>query len=799
MLQWGWRSYGYRPVSALVSPDQTRQFVGRLRRALRAAHGLGIPLRMRWSSGDSGGVVLGVSSPVGERWLHFGLSSAYEMGQWHAAGDWHGLAQSRPEFRVTQGGAAEQPFPAPPDEPPWSETVLGQLRMSRAGVAVEWELVPDLGFPSREKWLPEWGEPLAKDERARTLPERILKDREEARRTGLRWRVSGRILIDARRKADDAGSQVAHLLEAASHLEGGNRFACRSAGSPLARLGRDAVLTEAELVGLFPPPTPIAVTAAHGSDRARLWVGRDLGGSFVGLPVESEQGRHLLVLGETGMGKSSLIVRLAWQAAQWGSVILFDPVGDTAREFLSGVPDTRSPQVSWVSPAVPGLTLNLLHQVASQRSDGAAHRERLLGDIVAALRRVRAGQYAESSFWGPRLEEMLLQALRAAGQWPGSSLALAERLLSPEGFPRRTVPDSAREAVDEIRRRIERAPQDGDGARRLLGEITRSPVLTEMLDARSPTWSVGAAVTPGRITVISGDAPQVGEPAARYLLAVVLALVWNEALVRARQTKVFLVLDEAQWYAHEGVAEMLRLGRRFNLHVWSVTQSLRSLPEPVRDAVTTNSADVVLFRGDPFDARDISRWVPQVTAEHLLRLPRGEAAILIDKGAETHWVQLSRPVHGRRDPNLFRPTVATDVGAGDEPVPVVNDESVRATSPIPNGPSRPDAATPVMEALTEWVERSGDRAELTVHLPDLRARWSVDPRTAESWVRSGGRFLASAGALIRNGKDDAGSFWVLSRKRLAEMLPAKRGIPGSDATGGRLGNPATERAQDEAS
>lgn len=594
---------------------------------------------------------------------------------------------------------------------------------------------------------------------------------------------------------------MAHLLETASHLDGGNRFACRPARSPFSKLRQAPVLSEAELVGLFPPPASVALVAAATGPfgRARLWLGRDLKGSCVGLPFDSVQGRHLLVLGETGMGKSSLVVRLAWQAARWGSVVLFDPVGDTAREFLAGLPESLAPGVSWVSPAVPGLTLSLLMEIAARGGETLARRERLLGDVVAALRRVRAGRYAESTFWGPRLEEMLFQAIRAASRWPGASLAVAERLLTPEGFPWRTVPESAREAVSDVRQRIEHAPQDGDGARRLLSEITRSEVLREMLDASSPTWSVGTAVTPGRITVVSGDAPQVGESVARYLLAVVLALAWNAVLGRESPSKTFLILDEAQWYAHDSVAEMLRLGRRFNLHVWAVTQSLRSLPEVVRDAFMTNSADVVLFRGDPSDVRDISRWVPQVAPERIMRMPRGQAAVLIDKGSETHWVLLPPPSSGRGDPNRFRPFLPASL----PPETVdVSRPRIDATPPLAAASaarSPPAEAAPFVEALRELIGQADGRSELIVRLAELRSRWSADPSLADRRVRNGGRFLASTGAMVRSGRDDAGSFWVLSRERLAEVLVPVTGHPDSEVSPGTLPPGGVARVQDEAS
>jgi hypothetical protein len=716
--------------------------------------------------------VLSVPSPMGVRWMQFGLSSVYELGQWRLVEIPNPASEPPPEFTVLLGRGTELPLPAPIDESPWSETLLAQLETVRTRLSISWELLPDSVVSPLESWFLRSDDPPPKDTRNPSLPERNLKDRTEARRMGLRWRVRGAILADAGSKSREAASQLARALEAASHLDGGNRLICRPARSPLSRLRANPVLSEAEVVGLFPPAASVAWTAPcrETVGQARLWLGRDLKGASAGLPLDPEQGRHLLVLGETGMGKSTLLVQLAWQATRWGSVLLFDPVGDIAREFLAGIPAGLAPRVSWVSSDARGLTLSLLDEVGAPRNRSATHRERLLGDIVAALRRVRAGRYAESSFWGPRLEEMLFQAVRAASQWPGATLALAEQLLSAEGVPWRNVPESAREAVREVRHRIDRSPQDGDGARRLLSEITRSEVLREMLDASPPTWSVRSAVIPGRITVVSGDAPQVGETVARYLLALVLALAWNAVLERARPSKVFLILDEAQWYAHDSVAEMLRLGRRFNLHIWAVTQSLRSLPEVVRDAFMTNSADVVLFRGDPSDVRDVSRWAPHIAPERIMRMPRGEAAVLIDKGSETRWIQLAPPVRASRDPDLFRTLppdspVAKVGGANFLELKISDEDSADRTAPL-----EPFECGSLADALADLASRSSGLAEMTVRLDELRSRCSSDPRLADQRVRSGGRFLSSIGAIIRKGRDSEGHYWVLSRPRVATAL-----------------------------
>jgi hypothetical protein len=792
--------YRFQPVEARLVPDDARLFTGRLRRALRAAHGLGISIRLSWRSGLESPVTLAVTGAVGRRWMQFALCGAYDMGQWQALDAIGPSAVGRPLFVLGSRRAAELPFPSAPDTAPWSEAVLGELIGSRPGVEIAWDLRPDSRIPAGTGSPIPYGVGPREEPRVRPQPARALEDHAESRRTGLHWWVRGEVRARPGAETRESAVRLCHLLEIASQLDGGNGIRALSGESPFKGLFDGLVLSEAELVGLFPPPIssvqfPSRAMATGGPG---LWIGQDLRGLSVTLPLEPTQGRHLLVLGETGMGKSSLVVRLAWQALHWGNVLFFDPIGDTAQEFLAGLPETWKPRVSWFSPAAPGLTLNLFAEVDAGSGSNRARRDRLVGDLVGALRRVRAGRYVDSSFWGPRLEEMLFQALQAASLWPGASLVIAERLLAPPGLSLKNVPESARPAVEDLQRRLHAAPQDGEGARRLLSEVTRRDVLRRLLDSESPTWSIESALAPRHITVLSGDAPQIGESAARHLLAIVLALVWNATLARRAVTKTFLILDEAQWYSHETVAEMLRLGRRFNLHVWAATQSLGSLPDSVREAFTTNSADVVLFRGAPDEARDFARWVPGISAERIMRLHQGAAAVLLGKGAATHWVQLPVPRSPVGDPARF----------ASYPAPELTEEPVRTTAPpwasspdeqLVRSPGIVLTEGPLADALIERARRPEVGEEVTVRLPELRQHFRDNPAQAEPAVRAGGRLLASKGVLLRSGKDAAGSFWVLSRARLAAVLPG-RSDPMSLAppdspqarVGRRVGNGASE-------
>ncbi|MCI4342432.1 MAG: TraG/TraD/VirD4 family protein [Thermoplasmata archaeon] len=294
--------------------------------------------------------------------------------------------------------------------------------------------------------------------------------------------------------------------------------------------------------------------------------------------------------------------------------------------------------------------------------------------------------------------------------------------------------------------------EEGEGARRLLGEITRSSALRRLLCSATPDWSLDEVDRPHAITVVSGGAAELGESGARLLLGVYLALLWSRLLSRRPDQKLFLVLDELQWYAHGALSELLRLGRRYNIHVYAATQSLASLPEGVQEPLRTNVADFLLFRGDPGEAREFSRWLPSLPPERLLALARGRAVLLEGKGSDLRWIRTVAPIGPKR---RTAAGAAGSEGAGEPkevPMPAAR------TSQTPNLPVEPapgdQASLAVCLRLAEPLSDGGFQLRLR--------RLESEGQLTRPQIRALGRILATRGLLRSSGKLRDERIWALS-------------------------------------
>lgn len=736
-----------------------------LHRCVANAFGLALRVVVRWCSGPRGGVELGALGAGAHLWSRRQLAPLYATSSFATA-----HAHPR-ELRIPRPARELTVGPLPPvllageiHRGSWTETALGALFGLPSGITVEFVLVPArrLHVPPARPAAPAI-EPALVPDRLRLAPitsgERARRDRMDVGLARGRWLLFGRVWSDLPSSVVD---RLVRLLAPHDGVEtwGGLRF--RRPGTLLRSAGPVPV-GDASVAALFPLPwiriPDIGVTAASRANGPLI--GRSDGGVDCRLSWDAAEGRHLATVGETGMGKSTLLVSLARQALdRRAAVVLLDPIGDTGRELVRRLSPALAERTMWVSAAGSPKAINAIARI---RGGAPGTVERRVGDLVTALRRVRHQRFPESSFWGPRIEEMVRRAIFVAGHLPRGTLVEAERLLDPDS----RVPDGLlgadADAASALRAHVVRHPEDVEGARRLLSEITRNEVLRPMLCTADAEWSPELAVAANPVTIVTGDARDVGETTARYLLAVYLGLLWPEVLARRERSKVVLALDEAQWYAHGSLSEMLRLGRRFNLHTWIATQSMDALPDDVREAALTNVSDFIVFRGAPAQSRELARWAIGLSEDSILRLPRGRAIAFLGKSERVESVDVAP------SPEPDRPANEGFVlGRSTDPHSGLPDEGPRADAPGStdalggrDGPERPGH---ILDILAAAAARAGG-SELRVHLAHLRA--AADPKG--DLVRRAGVVLEGEGVLLGTTRDRRGTAWRLAAAGLARL------------------------------
>jgi hypothetical protein len=269
-----------------------------------------------------------------------------------------------------------------------------------------------------------------------------------------------------------------------------------------------------------------------------------MGGDVV---LDAEQRRrHLHIIGQTGTGKSTLLLNLIRQDLVAGhGLALLDPHGDLAEAALAHIPSARSNQLVYINPADAGrpIGFNPLSRVPDDLKPVVAD------GVVSAFRHV----WPES--WGPRLDYILTNAVRALLDVPGATLLMLPRLLIDEGFRVRLVERHVRDPIVRSFWLTEYAGY-GDSFRaeaispiqNKIGKVLIEPRLRNMLAQPVSTITFRRLMDEGAIVICNLSKGGLGEGTAHLLGALIVTTIAQAALSRAdisaTERQVFHLYDE---------------------------------------------------------------------------------------------------------------------------------------------------------------------------------------------------------------------------------------------------------------
>jgi len=145
---------------------------------------------------------------------------------------------------------------------------------------------------------------------------------------------------------------------------------------------------------------------------------------------------HLLTIGRTGTGKSTLMANLIKADLKNGEgIALFDPHGDLAEAVEGNFPAWRTDGL-FFSPGTEGntLTFNPLHVPRPEQ------RHLVVSELITVFQQIW------DKAWGPRLEYILKIVLLSLTEKPGYTLLDALRMLNDAEF-RTSVVDQLEDPI----------------------------------------------------------------------------------------------------------------------------------------------------------------------------------------------------------------------------------------------------------------------------------------------------------------------------------------------------------------
>lgn len=314
--------------------------------------------------------------------------------------------------------------------------------------------------------------------------------------------------------------------------------------------------------------------------------------------------RHLYILGKTGSGKSTALLRLLsmWIGTGNGAALV-DPHGDLVTELLRRIPKARGGEVVVIDPADADrpVAWNPLYRIAPDRRPVVAQ------GLIGAFK----GVWRDS--WGPRMEYILMNGLRLLLDAETETLLGLQRLLVDRAYRKHLErscldPVVARfwtlefDAWDERFRREAIAPIQNK-----IGQFLGDPLMRAILGQSRSRLDLRMSMDRGRILLVNLSKGLVGEGTANLFGALLVASLHEAALSRADMPEsvrrpFLLAVDEFQNVATDRFASTLSEARKYGLGLVLSHQYLDQLLPEIRSAALGNAGSMLLFRMGGGDA-----------------------------------------------------------------------------------------------------------------------------------------------------------------------------------------------------
>jgi type IV secretory system conjugative DNA transfer VirD4/TraG family protein len=355
----------------------------------------------------------------------------------------------------------------------------------------------------------------------------------------------------------------------------------------------------------------------------------------VKLPEQARE-RHVYIIGKSGYGKTNLLRTMIFQDLEEGKGIgVIAPEQEMlTEEILPYIPDHRIDDVIYFNPAdvERAVSFNPLHLDPGEDLDLKVDEiftifQRLLGEA------------------GPRMGELLRQALYALAGRPGATLLDIERLMdrSDSSFREQVIGESSDPQVIHFWGDVyPTLPKDAHlPVTTRLGRFVRPKAIRNILCNPNRSLNFGEAMDRGRILLFNLSDGILGEQNSQLLGQLVVSKFQLAVMARANQSKherspFYLYIDEFQTFTGTSQAsyeKMLSRARKYKLSLVLAHQQTGQLPVQLLKEILGNVSTTVCFLVSREDAMKFSKElittyngeIGNVPEEEILRLKVGQA------------------------------------------------------------------------------------------------------------------------------------------------------------------------------
>lgn len=333
---------------------------------------------------------------------------------------------------------------------------------------------------------------------------------------------------------------------------------------------------------------------------------------------------HIYCIGKTGMGKSTLLQKIALSDIQKGKGCgIIDPHGDVAKYLLEHIPESRKKDLVYINPVDENLiAFNPLHAVHPNFHSLVA------SGLLSTFRKI----WADS--WGPRMEYILRFSLLTLLQYPYATLLDIQPLLTDKHFKEKVLEYVKDDYIFDFWRKEFDAYTPSfrneviSPILNKMGVFISNKPLRNMLGKQVSGFRMSQVIDEQKILIANLSKGELGEDASAIIGSILVTSIQLSALYRAKlpiekRIPFYLYVDEAHSFLSLSFADILAEARKYGLSLFLAHQYIEQLHEDIRSAIFGNVGTLICFRVGATDAEYLEKeFSPEFIAEDLTKLKK---------------------------------------------------------------------------------------------------------------------------------------------------------------------------------
>lgn len=353
--------------------------------------------------------------------------------------------------------------------------------------------------------------------------------------------------------------------------------------------------------------------------------------------------RHLYIIGQTGTGKTGIMMNMIIQDIQAGNGVCYiDPHGNDIETILANIPKERIDDVIYFDPAYTPrpMGLNMLEYDISRPEQKTFVINELMGIFNQLFDMKTAG--------GPMFEQYFKNSANLVMDDPetGSTLLEISRVLSDKKFRDMKLSKTNNPLVKQFWKNAE-ATQGEQGLENFVPYITSkfdtfisNEIMRPIVTQEKSAFNFRDIMDNKKILLVNLSKGRLGEINSNLIGLILVGKLQMAALSRADSvgtnfSPFYLYIDEFQNVVTPSITSILSEARKYKLSLNVAHQYLAQLPDNIKSAVLGNVGSMAIFRISAEDAEALQKRVePVFTVSDIIKLDNRNAYMAMIMGGQ---------------------------------------------------------------------------------------------------------------------------------------------------------------------